>query len=151
MRRFALGFLGFTGAFVTLIGLAMLRASRSDGLEVVQLPALSSAVLFLAPIGHMLWIIPAFVAVGVYSRTGRGDFNGDAVWAVCAALLMFGGLLGSLIAPYEHVLFMDGASSESSSVLQWAANLILFGVSMVFVATGIFGRKTATDNATAKK
>jgi len=148
MRRLALGFLGFTGAFVPLFGLDFLRESLSDGLEGARLPLLSSSVLTLAPIGHMLWVTPILVAAGVYSRTGKENPTSDAVWAVVGAILLFGCVMGALIPAYSRLLFLDGTSSPPPSALQWAGNLIVAGASIVFAASGLLRRRSATEAST---
>lgn len=145
MKRLALGLLGFTGAFVTLFGLGFLRESLSDGLEGAKLPLLSISVLILAPIGHVLWITPLLVAVGVYLRTGNEISTSDAVWAVVAAVLLFGCVLGALVPAYSRLLFLDGTSCPPPSPLQWAGNLIMVGASIAFAAGGLLRRRTATE------
>ena len=145
MRRLALGFLGFTGTFVTLFGLGFLRESVSDGLEGARLSLLSSLVLTLAPIGHMLWITPFLVAVGVYLRTGNEKSTSDAVWAVVAAILLFGCVMGALVPAYSRLLFLDGTSSPPPSAFQWAGNLMVIGASVAFAASGLLRRRTETE------
>ena len=146
MRQLALAILGFTGAFVPLVGLVFLREALSDGLEGARLPLLSSSVLILAPIGPLLWVIPGLVAGGVYSRTGKSISTGDAVWAFVAALLLFGCVMGTLIAAYVQLLYLDGPNPTPHSGFQWAGNFLMLGASIAFAVLGFFRQRNPTES-----
>ena len=145
MRRAMLALLGFTGAFIPLMSLSVLGEAVGDGLDGVRLPAMSTLVLNLAPIGPLLWIVPALISVGVYTRASKKASVGDALWALLAAILVFACVIGALMPAYEQFLFLDGPENPPHSVSQWVCNGVILGGSYAFLVFGVKNLKAKTE------